>query len=442
TLLAGLRKKLAARGVAVLHEPGCALAAGFPENQFPFAPGEIFTDASLSVPGVRGEFWTNPTLAGEPSHARVDPQLDLDWDYYHPQPGIAVRDASARWTAVLVPPATGAHKLDLTLSGGARLWLDGRLVLDEWTDVPFRIRTVTTAFTAGASVSLRLELTQNQFTAKARLGWRAPHPLPDLERALAAARASDHVVLCLGITPDLEGEENPFSCEGFVSGDRTTLDLPAPQRALLDAVSALGKPVTLVLTTGSALSFDPSQANAVLLAWYYGQRGGEAVAEALLGETNPAGRLPITFYRSVADLPDFRDYGMDGRTYRYFAGAPLYAFGHGLSYATFVYDSLAYDPAARSARITLSNTSRRPGDEVVQLYVRDPRPGRPRLQLCGFARVHLRAGETRTVNVPLDSRPLRRWDEALGDYVLDDIARELLAGPASDRLLLSLSFRI
>lgn len=434
TILAGLRAKLAAHGVRVLHEPGCALAAGFPENQFSFAAGELFTSDDRTTAGVFGEFWGNRELAGPPAHARVDAQLDLDWDYYHPQPHIPVRDTSARWTGVLVPPVSGAYLLDLTLVGGARLWLDERLVLDEWAEGPFRIRTLSAGFSAGRHVTFRLELCQNQFTAKARLGWRLPNPLSDLQRALVAAREADHVILTLGITPDLEGEENPFSCEGFVSGDRTTLALPAPQRALLEAVSELGKPVTLVLTTGSALSFDPARANAVLLAWYYGQRGGEAVAEALLGECNPAGRLPVTFYRSEADLPDFRDYGMEGRTYRYFAGSPLFAFGHGLGYSAFAYRSLAFDPTTRQALVTVENTGSRAGDEVIQLYVRDSLPGRPLLQLCGFARVSLSAGERRSVRLPVDTRTWRRWDEARQDYVLDDVPRELFSGPASDRL--------
>jgi beta-glucosidase len=438
TLLAGLRRKLAAHQIEVLHEPGCRLADGFPDNQFAFAPGELFTDVTRTTPGVRGEFWTNRELAGPATHARTDAQLDLDWDYYHPQPHIEVRDTSARWTAVLVPPVTGGYKLDLTLVGGARLWLDGTLVLDEWTGGPFRIRTITTRLIAGVSVPLRLELTQNQFTAKARLGWRVPNPQSDLDRALDAARRADHVVLALGITPDLEGEENPFSCEGFVSGDRTSLALPAPQRELLAAVSPLGKPVTLVLTAGSALTFDPTQADAILLAWYYGQRGGDAIAEAILGETNPAGRLPITFYRDEADLPPFADYGMNGRTYRYFDGKPLYAFGHGLSYTTFAYQALSYDSASRTAHVRITNMGPHDGDEVVQLYVRDARPDRPRLQLCGFSRVTLACGEERTVSLSLDPRPLRRWDEALGDYVLDCVPRQLLAGGSSDHLPLSI----
>jgi beta-glucosidase len=439
TILAGLRKKLAERGVTVRYEPGCALAPGFPDNQFSFETGQLFTDLTYATAGVRGEFWGNRTLAGAPSHTRIDPQLDLDWDYYHPQPAIAVRDTSARWTAVLVPPVDGDYLLDVTLVGGARLWLDDRLVLDEWTGGAYRIRTLKQRFTAKRPVSLRLELTQTEFTAKARLGWRIPQPQSDLDRALAIARLSDHVILTLGITPDLEGEENPFSCEGFVSGDRTTLALPATQRALLAAVSALGKPLTIVLTTGSAVSFDPGQANAVLLAWYYGQRGGDAIAEAIVGELNPAGRLPITFYKSEADLPPFADYGMDGRTYRYFEKKPLYAFGHGLSYTSFSYQKLSYDPATQSAQVTLANTGARAGDEVVQVYVSDARPGRPRLQLCGFLRVNLAAGASCEVNVPIDLKTFRRWDEATHDYVIDAVPRELHAGGASDRLPLNLS---
>jgi beta-glucosidase len=439
TLLAGLRRKLTGHGISVRHEPGCTLASGFPENQFQFETGEIFTDAERTQPGVRGEFWNNRELTGTPTQTRTDPQLDLFWDYYQPQPGIAVRDTSARWSAVLVPPSSGAYKLDLTLVGGARLWLDGRLLLDEWTAGPFRIRTLTADFTVGLPIRLRLELTQNQFTAKARLGWRKPHPQSDLERALSAARDADHVVLTLGITPDLEGEENPFSCEGFVAGDRTSLDLPAPQRQLLAEVAALGKPTTLVLTTGSALNFEPAHANAIILAWYYGQRGGEAVADVLLGDYNPAGRLPVTFYQGLADLPKFNDYRMEGRTYRYYHGVPLYAFGHGLSYTSFAYISLQYDAANAAATVVIRNTGARAGDEVIQLYARDSRPKRPRLQLCGFARVGLSAGETRTVIISIDLRALRRWDEAANDYQLDGGPHELSAGPASDQLCLTVA---
>ncbi len=442
TILAGLRRQFSAHGITVLNEPGCPLATGFPANQFPFADGELFTDDTRATPGLRAEFWANRELASPPLASHVAPQLDLFWDYYQPLPGIPVRDTSARWTAVLVPPATGDYLLDLTLVGGARLWLNDALVLDEWPAGAFRIRTVRASFTAAQPVRFRLELSQSEFTAKARVGWRIPHARSDLDRALDAARAADHVILTLGLTPDLEGEESPFSCEGFVSGDRTTLALPAPQRALLAAVHALRKPVTVVLTSGSAVSFDTSQANAILLAWYYGQRGGDAVAETLLGVNNPAGRLPVTFYYHERDLPAFEDYTMAGRTYRYFGGTPLFAFGHGLSYARFDYQQLTYDRATRTAHVTVQNASTRAGDEVIQLYVRDPGPDRPKLQLCGFARVTFVAGETRTVAVPLHAFALRRWVEAADTYMLDAHPRTLLAGPSSQRLPLHVTIQL
>ncbi len=261
-------------------------------------------------------------------------------------------------------------------------------------------------------------------------------------KALAAAEAADHIVLTLGITPDLEGESMSVTAEGFKGGDKLTLDLPATQRELLAKVSALKKPTVVVLTTGSAINLDDSQAGAVLLAWYYGQRGADAVAEALLGETNPAGRLPITFYRNLDGLPAFDDYAMTNRTYRYHTGKPLYAFGHGLSYTTFAHEKIALSPDrirttdTLSVSVTVKNTGRRDGDEVVQLYATatEPPVPMPLRQLVAFERVRLRAGETKTVAFSVPAGRLRRWDEAADRYVVDPGAWRLDAGPASDRL--------
>src|SRR5208283_502301 len=244
---------------------------------------------------------------------------------------------------------------------------------------------------------------------------------------------------------ELEGEEMPLDVPGFHGGDRTSVLLPAPQAALLEKVSMLGKPVVVVLTTGSALSFDVSKANAALVAWYFGQRGGDAVAEALLGETNPGGRLPVTFYASDADLPAFTEYAMAGRTYRYFAGRPLFAFGLGLSYASFRYERVDLSAPSAGAgetlavRVTLANTSARAGDEVVQLYARAVRPPvpMPLESLVGFQRVSLAAGERRTIEVSLPVMRLRRWDEGAGDYVVDPGPYELRVGPASDTAALT-----
>lgn len=434
TLLAALREHFQAAGLEVGYEPGRPLAAGFPANQFPFGPGTIFADVAGHTPGVHTEIWNNPQLVGPPAISRVDAQIDLFWDYYQPQPGVAVSGTSARWSTLLVPPRAGIYRFDVTLTGGARLWIDEVLVLDDWTGGPFRIRTIELPLDQGRPVSLRLELTQNQFTAKAKLGWRLPDPRSDLDRARELAAGADQVILTLGLTPDLEGEENPFSCEGFVAGDRQSLLLPAPQRALLAAIAATGKPITVVLTGGSALSFDLTSVNALLMAWYYGQGGADAVAEALLGKFSPSGRLPVTFYRSDEQLPDFTDYRMDGRTYRYFDGAPLFAFGHGLSYTTFHYDTLTVDSLGAAATVRITNVGNRRADEVIQLYVEDCRPGRPRLQLCGFQRVKdLAPGESVTVVIPLHRAAFRRWDDDRQDYVIDAVPRTLFAGPSSEQ---------
>jgi beta-glucosidase len=226
--------------------------------------------------------------------------------------------------------------------------------------------------------------------------------------------------------------------------------LPEPQAELLEKVSGLGKPVVVVLTTGSAISFDVKKANAALVAWYYGEHGGEAVAEALFGETNPGGRLPVTFYASDSDLPEFTDYSMKNRTYRYFSGKPLFAFGHGLSYSTFKYENLGLSAenagAGESvvARVTLENTSARDGDEVVQLYAHAENPpvAMPLQALVGFQRVTLKAGESRTVEIPLPLQRLRRWDDVGQRYVVDPGVYELRAGPASDVAALRASLTV
>ena len=240
------------------------------------------------------------------------------------------------------------------------------------------------------------------------------------------ARSADAVVLVLGLTNQLEGEEMRVEVPGFRGGDRTTLDLPASQERLLRRIVATGKPTVLVLMNGSALAVNWAQeyVPAILEAWYPGQAGGTAIADVLFGDYNPAGRLPVTFYRSVDDLPSFDDYSMKGRTYRFFDGAPLYPFGHGLSYTTFAYDSLRTDTDVIDQdgqvyiRVNVTNTGTRAGDEVVQLYVQHPASivPRPRQDLRGFVRVALQPGETRTVQFQLTVQALSFWDAGMHSW--------------------------
>ncbi|WP_414647799.1 glycoside hydrolase family 3 C-terminal domain-containing protein [Dyella sp.] len=256
------------------------------------------------------------------------------------------------------------------------------------------------------------------------------NPAKARDEALHAAQQADVVIFVGGLTADLEGEEMQVNYPGFTGGDRTDLRLPASQEKLLEALQATGKPVVLVLTTGSALAIDWAKQHvpAILLSWYPGQRGGTAVADALFGHTDPAGRLPITFYKADETLPPFDDYHMEGRTYRYFKGEPLYPFGYGLSYTHFAYSDLLLDrdKAAPGDRIKVTlkvkNTGERDGDEVVQLYVKPLHEPHARVneELRGFQRLHLRAGETQAVAFEISPQTdLKYYDEGRHAYAVD-----------------------
>jgi beta-glucosidase len=259
--------------------------------------------------------------------------------------------------------------------------------------------------------------------------------------ALTATRGADLVVAVVGITSRLEGEEMPVSIPGFLGGDRTSIDLPQPEEALLAAIAGTGKPMAVVLLNGSALAVNwvNSHANAVLEAWYPGEEGGTAVAKTLSGENNPAGRLPVTFYTGIEQLPHFEDYGMANRTYRYFEGKPLYPFGYGLSYTTFSYSGLRVpiSPVAAgqsvNAEVTVTNTGKRAGDEVVQLYLNfPPVNGAPLVALRGFERVHLEPGASRQVHFELKSRELGMVTEAGNPIVASGDYRVSIGGGQPD----------
>ena len=270
--------------------------------------------------------------------------------------------------------------------------------------------------------------------------------------AVKAARQADAVVLFLGLTARLEGEEMRVELEGFRGGDRTRIDLPAAQERLLERIVAVGKPTVLVLLNGSALAVSWAQQHvpAIVEAWYPGQAGGTAIADVLFGDYNPGGRLPVTFYKSVDDLPPFDDYRMEGRTYRFFKGTPLYPFGYGLSYTSFAYKQLRTSAGTLRAddtltvRVDVTNTGQREGDEVVQLYVRHlgSRVTRPREDLRGYRRVTLRPGETRTVQFPLVAASLAYWNPDSHRWVVEDEPVEIAVASAAADLRLRRTVRV
>ena len=312
------------------------------------------------------------------------------------------------WTGFLVPPESGTYRVGLSGSGGT-LTLDGKMISDRrkarWNDLP---GMTTLKLEGGRRYAIRAE------GSGIDLVWKRVSDAPSAELRRAAA-AADVLVAVVGLTSDLEAEETGVTVPGFSGGDKTTLDLPADQIAMLEQAKATGKPIVLVTMNGSPinLAWAKDNAAAVLEAWYPGETGGTAAANILTGRTNPSGRLPLTFYRNVGDLPPFGDYAMKGRTYRYFAGTPVYPFGHGLSYTKFGYAPLTVTPARGGAenglRVTtrLTNQGDRPGEEVAQLYLDFPdRPGTPRIALRGFQRVALRPGEARSVTFDLSPRDL------------------------------------
>lgn len=318
------------------------------------------------------------------------------------------------WTGFLVAPETGTYRIAVTGVKG-KMEVEGQPAISadhysRWSE-PLHLTEVKLEKGQRYPVSFQ---TETGVSAGSTMFWKRIST--DLDKDLAAGIANaDVVVAVVGLTSDLEGEEMPVHVEGFAGGDKTSLELPADQRALLQVAKALGKPFVVVTMNGSPidLAWAKGNAGAILEAWYPGQAGGLAVANVLAGKTNPGGRLPLTFYRSVDDLPPFDDYAMKGRTYRYFTGKPVFPFGYGLSYTSFAYGPLQLKPAsggaARGLRVTTSvrNTGERAGDEVAQLYLNFPDvPGTPRVALRGYQRLALKPGETRTISFDLSSRDL------------------------------------
>jgi beta-glucosidase len=411
TPLEGIKEKVSPR-TKLLYALGSTLTG---EEVAPVA-------ASVPVPGekgalaFRGEYFDNRELRGTPVVRREESQINFDWGRGRPAPELGEDNFSVRWTGKLVPKESGTYQLGTTADDGVRLYLDGKLLIDAWTNAqpysPPKTLLKEVKLERGRAYDVRLEYYEAVGTAVAKFVWSFPRFSERLrEEAADAARAADAVVMVLGISPILEGEEMKVEVEGFRGGDRTSISLPKAQEELLEAIVAAGKPVALVLLNGGALGVNWADAHvpAILEAWYPGQEGGAAIADVLFGDYNPGGRLPVTFYKSVAQLPPFDDYGMQGRTYRFFRGEPLYPFGHGLSYTRFRYGNLKMSArkikASESVRVSADvwNAGGRAGDEVVQLYLTDEtaRVPVPVRSLQGTSRISLKPGERRRVSFTL-----------------------------------------
>jgi beta-glucosidase len=457
--------------------PLAGIHAQFPKAAVNFAPGTKFLRNPVTVPatafqtedgkaGLTAVYYSNTTFSGTPVTTRVEAQLG-------PAPGAgffgAIRlpealgtgDYSARWTGLLKSEESGPHDLTINGAGAVRVWIDGKLVIDDWNDRPLpnrfgpadpavaKARSAVVTFEKGKPQVLKVEAFRAALPPPSTgapnagfgrllaglgptLSWRSSVNTA-VKDAVAVAKQADVVIAVVGFTREIEGEEMGGRTlpEGFVGGDRSAIDLPKDEQELLEAVKAAGKPLVVVLINGSAISVNwaKEHADAILEAWYPGEEGGSAIAETLAGVNNPGGRLPVTFYKDVKDLPPFEDYAMKNRTYRYYQGQPLYGFGYGLSYSTFAYRAAKLSSSPLKAgddllvEVDVRNASQRAGDEVVQAYLVFPKlPGAPLLALRGFKRVSLRPGETQHVSLTIRARDLSMVNEegtrliAAGDY--------------------------
>ncbi len=383
------------------------------------SPGPIPVDAFSPLAGtghgLLAEYFANGNLEGTPALQRVEGRPVLHAGMAPPLgsgAGAPSAGFSVRWTAVLRPPVTGDYLLAPRGGRGSlRLYLDDKELTPQGAPGRGRPVMLPAHLEAGHSYGLKLELrAPAAAAASADLGWIPPAE-PLLAAAVDAVKDCDVAVAFVGLSPSLEGEEMPVQIPGFAGGDRTDLKLPETQEKLIEAAIGTGKPVVVVLTNGSALgaTYAAEHAAAVVEAWYGGEEAGTAIAQTLAGVNNPSGRLPVTFYRAVEDLPPFDDYSMNNRTYRYFKGTVLWGFGYGLSYSQFQYSALRVKRTRHGARVSVrvKNDSGRDGDEVAELYFEGGNGADEAIRdLRGFQRVHLGAGETRQVEFTVSEADL------------------------------------
>jgi beta-glucosidase len=421
--LDGIRKQFAGKA-EVLYAQGSPFVAELP---VPVPRTAFQTSGPAKTEGLKAEYFSKAEFSGKPAVVRVDPTIQFDWSVASPAPGIPKQAFAVRWTGTLIPPGPGDYTFSFQQpfcwpcisEHTVKVYLDDKLVSSaSQHNHDKEIPAFTAHFDDQSPHAFRMEYTHvgPVFHAGITLVWKAPVEALRQEAVKVAQRA-DVVVAFIGLSPDLEGEENGgMHVEGFSGGDRTDVALPRAQQDLLEALGATGKPIIAVLMNGSAVAatWAAHNASAILDAWYPGEEGGRAIAETLAGDNNPAGRLPVTFYASLDQIPPFVDYSMTGRTYRYFQGKPLYGFGFGLSYTAFEYAGLKLSSDELKAgdslklEVDVHNTGKMDGDEVAELYLSKDANAPAHLirALRGFQRFHLAAGQSRHLTFTLSPRDL------------------------------------
>jgi len=444
TPLDGIKAKVP--GTRVIYARGSDVAPNMPHFEVILASalpggltGEYYASASFDGVAHRPAELTYPSsgkLVGQipnnpsPAYTTVDSKIDFYWWDGSPSTKLPDDDFGVRWTGFLEPPTSGTYQLGAIGLNAYELYLDGKQIVKSSSIHGFNYQYAPVTLEAGKRYPIRLDYHEFAGDAGIQLVWsRPPETRASAEKdALDAAKSADAVVMVLGLTPRLEGEEMKVPVEGFEGGDRIMLGIPQVQEDLLKKVVALGKPTVLVLMNGSAVAVNWAKDNvpAIVDAWYPGQSGGTAIADVLFGDYNPAGRLPVTFYKSADQIPPFTDYAMKGKTYRFFTGEPLFKFGYGLSYTTFIYGNLVLPKQVKigdsvKVSVDVTNVGSRDGEEVVQLYVKGRgTPGEPIRSLEGFQRIALKKNQKKTVEFTLKPEQL--------SHVLADGRRVIDAG--------------
>ena len=427
TALQGIQGKVSA-ATQVTYSKGCEI--GFGALQPIPSENLVPPNAKPGEHGLRGEYFANKDLSGVPVFVRIDPQIHFEWQMGSPDPRIPVDHYSVRWTGKIVPVVSGTYTFGASTDDGVRLYLDGKLLFDNWYDRGATLDAVTLHFEAGRSYDLRVEYYENDGWAYASLDWEPQYNVHPLIKAAAeAAKNADVAIIVTGI---IEGE-------GY---DRANLDLPGRQEQLIRAVAATGTPTIVVLINGSAITMNnwADSVGAIIEAWYPGEEGGNAIADVLFGEYNPGGKLPITFPQFVGQVPLYYNTKPTGRGYDYsdMSGKPLFPFGFGLSYTNFAYSNLRFsdqkikENESVSVSVDIQNTGEVSGDEVIQLYLHDPVASvtRPLKELKGFRRISLQPGEKSTVTFSVGRKELEFLDRAM-KLIVEPGEIEVMIGSSS-----------
>jgi beta-glucosidase len=425
SLLNGLKNKLPqteffySKGCDYVDEPDLL-------NLLP--PAILFADEKMSQKGIKVEFFNNKIFSGDPVVEKVESNVFLTSEFGVPYKGLEEENFSVRWSGSIVIPENAKYKLIAEGNENCKVYLNDKLIIDGKKSSSSEFLDLK----SGAPYSFKVELVADIEEFDLMMFWKIDQG--DLaDNAMAAAKESDIIIMAMGISNEIEGEELGVELTGFEGGDRTTIELPAEQQRLIKNIKSLNKPVILVLMGGGsfALPQENELCDAILMAWYPGQAGGAALADVIFGDYNPGGKLPLTFYKSTSDLPDFRNYDMEDRTYRFFKGQPLYPFGYGLSYTSFAYSDLEIPDTIKAGEnvglsVKIENTGSVAGDEVVQVYVKDIEASVriPVHSLQAFKRIHLEPGETKTVQFNLSPKQIAllnddmEWMVEPGEFVI------------------------